>query len=111
MPGFSDRETGLIAQLARYHRKGTPSLGFLEPLMRDGDEELLMRGAALLRVAEQLERARDQAVQEARLEVTDGVASVRLTADEDTTLARAMAERETDLFENAFGVRLTFADA
>jgi exopolyphosphatase/guanosine-5'-triphosphate,3'-diphosphate pyrophosphatase len=110
LPGFSDRETALIAQLTRYHRKGSPSLGFLAPLMRDGDEQLLERGAALLRVAEQLERARDQAVHKALLQVVDGHAEVHLTADEDTTLARAMAERETDLFETAFGVRLTFAD-
>jgi exopolyphosphatase/guanosine-5'-triphosphate,3'-diphosphate pyrophosphatase len=79
--------------------------------MRDGDEDLLQRGAALLRVAEQLERARDQAVHEAVMDVHDGHADVVLTADEDTTLARWMAERETDLFERAFGVRLTFADA
>jgi exopolyphosphatase/guanosine-5'-triphosphate,3'-diphosphate pyrophosphatase len=111
LPGFSDRETALVAQLARYHRKGSPSLGDLAPLMRDGDEDLLERGAALLRVAEQLERARDQAVHEAVMDVHDGQADVVLTADEDTTLARWMAERETDLFERAFGVRLTFADA
>jgi exopolyphosphatase/guanosine-5'-triphosphate,3'-diphosphate pyrophosphatase len=111
LPGFSDRETALIAQLTRYHRKGSPALGDLAPLMRDGDEGLLERGSALLRVAEQLERARDQAVQEAVIDVHDGVADVALTADEDTTLPRWMAEREADLFERAFGVRLTFADA
>jgi exopolyphosphatase/guanosine-5'-triphosphate,3'-diphosphate pyrophosphatase len=111
LPGFSDRETALIAQLTRYHRKGSPSMGDLSPLTRNGDEGLLQRGSALLRVAEQLERARDQAVPAADLEVVDGRAEVRLTADEDITLARAMAERETDLFEEAFGVRLTFADA
>jgi exopolyphosphatase/guanosine-5'-triphosphate,3'-diphosphate pyrophosphatase len=111
LPGFSVRETALIAQMARYHRKGSPSLGDLEPLCRDGDEELLLRGAALLRLAEQLERARDQAVHEARLQIVDGHAEVHLDADEDVTLARWMAERETDLFERAFGVGLSFAEA
>ena len=62
LPGFSPRETGLIGQLARYHRKGSPGLGEFAALARDGDEELLERCAALLRMAEQLERARDQTV-------------------------------------------------
>jgi exopolyphosphatase/guanosine-5'-triphosphate,3'-diphosphate pyrophosphatase len=110
LPGFSDRETALIAQLTRYHRKGSPSLGDLEPLTRDGDGDLLERGAALLRLAEQLERARDQAVHAVQLDVRDGHADLRLTAGEDLTLARWMAERETELFERAFGVPLSFAE-
>ncbi len=107
LPGFTARETALIAQLARYHRKGTPSLGDLEPLARKGDEDLLQRGAALLRLSEQLERARDQVIHEAILTVDDGHADLRLSADEDVTLARWMAERQTELFERAFGVRLS----
>ncbi len=106
LPGFSARETALVAQLARYHRKGTPSLGDLEPLVAKGDEDLLRRGAALLRLSEQLERARDQTVGEAVLTVAGGTAALRLSADEDVTLAQWMAERQTELFERAFGVPL-----
>jgi exopolyphosphatase/guanosine-5'-triphosphate,3'-diphosphate pyrophosphatase len=109
LPGFSARETALVAQLARYHRKGSPSLGELAPLARDGDEELLERGSALLRLAEQLERARDQAVRAVHMEVADGHADLRLDADEDVALPRMMAERETGLFERAFGVPLTLS--
>ena len=110
LPGFSARETALVAQMARYHRKGTPSLGDLEPLTAKGDQALLDRGAALLRLSEQLERARDQAVHEAVLTVANGHADLRLGADEDLTLARWMAERETDLFEHAFGVGLRLSE-
>jgi exopolyphosphatase/guanosine-5'-triphosphate,3'-diphosphate pyrophosphatase len=106
LPGFSARETALVAQLARYHRKGAPSLGELAPLARKGDEDLLRRGAALLRLSEQLERARDQIVHEAVLTVDDGHADLRLAADDDVTLARSMAERQTALFEQAFGIGL-----
>ena len=69
LPGFSPRETALIGQAARYHRKGRPGLGEFAPLARKGDEELLARCAAVLRVAEQLERARDQTVRHARVDV------------------------------------------
>ncbi len=109
LPGFSARETALIAQLARYHRKGTPTLGELAPLAGKGDDELLRRGAALLRLSEQLERARDQAVHEAILTVDDGHADLRLDAEDDVSLARWMAERQTELFEQAFGIELRLA--
>ena len=36
LPGFTPREVALIALMARYHRKGTPQLGALAPLCRDG---------------------------------------------------------------------------
>ena len=71
LPGYTTRETALIGQMARYHRKGNPSLGLAAALARDGDEEALTRCAALLRLGEQLERSRDQAVREAHVGVDD----------------------------------------
>jgi exopolyphosphatase / guanosine-5'-triphosphate,3'-diphosphate pyrophosphatase len=106
LPGFAPREVALIAQIARYHRKGTPSLGELRPLMRKGDQDLLDRCSALLRVAEQLERSRDQSVHEARVEVEDGRVRLALVADEEVPVARWAAERQSDVFERAFGRRL-----
>jgi exopolyphosphatase/guanosine-5'-triphosphate,3'-diphosphate pyrophosphatase len=109
LPGFAPRETALIGQIVRYHRKGTPSLGAMEPLARDGDEALLSRCAAVLRVAEQLERSRDQAVDEVRVAVDDGTARLVLDAHEDVTVARWAAERQADVFERAFGLALDVA--
>jgi exopolyphosphatase/guanosine-5'-triphosphate,3'-diphosphate pyrophosphatase len=106
LPGFTPRETALIAQMCRYHRKGTPTLGEIEPLTRPGDDALLDRGAAVLRVAEQLERSRDQAVDKAHVEVTDGTAELALEAHQDVTVARWGAQRQADVFERAFGLRL-----
>ncbi len=67
LPGFDPRERALIAQITRYHRKGIPKLGIIEAIAHDGDEELLDRCAVILRLAEHLERGRDQSVSEARL--------------------------------------------
>ena len=106
LPGYTTRETALIGQMARYHRKGNPSLGLAAALARNGDEEALARCAALLRVAEQLERSRDQAVREAHVGVDDGHVELRLEADEDVTVACWAAERQRDLFERAFGREL-----
>ena len=42
LPGYSPRETALIGQAARYHRKGRPALREFAPLARKGDEALLV---------------------------------------------------------------------
>ncbi|MGH2947699.1 MAG: HD domain-containing protein [Solirubrobacteraceae bacterium] len=106
LPGFSPRETALIGQMARYHRKGSPTLGDYEPLAHKGDQALLTRCAAVLRVAEQLERSRDQAVDELRVQVEDGRVELVLEAHEDVSIARWGALKQRDLFEAAFGKRL-----
>jgi exopolyphosphatase/guanosine-5'-triphosphate,3'-diphosphate pyrophosphatase len=109
LPGFTPREVALIALMARYHRKGTPQLGGLAPLCREGDEQLVLRGAALLRIAEQLERNRDQVVRAARLTRPGGKSGdveLELDAVGDDTVARWGAERQGELFERAFGAPL-----
>jgi exopolyphosphatase / guanosine-5'-triphosphate,3'-diphosphate pyrophosphatase len=107
LPGFSPRETALIGQAARYHRKGQPGLGEFAPLMVKGDDALLARCAAALRLAEQLERPRDQTVRHARVVVQDGLVELRLQSDADATVSRWAAQRQADLFKRAFGRDLT----
>jgi exopolyphosphatase/guanosine-5'-triphosphate,3'-diphosphate pyrophosphatase len=110
LPGFSPRETGLIGQLARYHRKGSPGLGEFSALARDGDEALVERCAAVLRLAEQLERPRDQTVQGTEVAVHDGTVELRLRSDEDVTVARWAAARQAELFARAFGRELSVVE-
>ena len=80
MPGYSPREVGLIGQAVRYHRKGNPGLGEFSRVARDGDEELLARIAVAVRIAEQLERSRDQAVHAFDVQVDDGSVDLHLHA-------------------------------
>jgi exopolyphosphatase / guanosine-5'-triphosphate,3'-diphosphate pyrophosphatase len=110
LPGFSPRETALIGQAARYHRKGQPGMREFAPLARKGDEELLARCAAVLRVTEQLERPRDQAVRHARVVVQDGAVELRLQSTSDATVSRWGAQRQADVFRRAFGKELTVVD-
>ena len=106
LPGYTTRETALIGQMARYHRKGNPSLGLAEALARDGDEAALVRCASLIRLGEMFERSRDQSVHAAQVEVDDGRVEIRLEADTDVSVARWAAERQSELFERAFGKEL-----
>ncbi len=111
LPGFSPRETALIGQAARYHRKGQPGLRAFASLARKGDEDLLARCAAVLRVSEQLERAHDQAVRHARPVVENGRVELRLQSRADATVSRWGAQQEGDVFRRAFGRELTVVQA
>jgi len=108
LPGFSPREMALIGQIVRYHRKGLPTLGPFEPLMKPGDQELLDRCSVLLRLAEDLERSRDQAVAEAHVLANGSGVELALVSEEPVPVARWAAARESDLFEQAFGQPLRF---
>jgi exopolyphosphatase / guanosine-5'-triphosphate,3'-diphosphate pyrophosphatase len=109
LPGFTPVETAIIAQAARYHRKGMPSSGPLSRLFADGDAERLDRCATLLRLAEDLERARDQLVRRTEVELAGDGVELRLIADGDASVPRWAAGRERDLFARAFHRELSVA--
>lgn len=114
LPGFSQREVALIAQMARYHRKGTPTLGSFAPLARSGDDQMLKRCSLFLRLAEGLERSRDQAVPAIKVKETgSGVIKVKLKNSDDPSalaVARWAASREAPLFEQVFARELRIVD-
>jgi exopolyphosphatase/guanosine-5'-triphosphate,3'-diphosphate pyrophosphatase len=107
LPGFSPVEVGIIAQAARYHRKGMPEPGPFGALFADGDAARLDRCAVLLRLAEDLERSRDQLVRRTSIVVRDDELELRLIADGEAAVPRWAAGRETDLFVRAFNRRLS----
>jgi exopolyphosphatase / guanosine-5'-triphosphate,3'-diphosphate pyrophosphatase len=102
LPGFSPTEVAIVAQAARYHRKGLPDPGPLGPLFEDGDLARLDRCAVLLRLAEDLERSRDQLVRDTILSAHNGEVELRLLADGESAVPRWAAGRESELFARAF---------
>ena len=110
LPGFTPTEVALVAQIARYHRKGTPEPGPLSELFAAADVARLERCSALLRLAESLERSRDQLVRSAHAEVSDGSVQLTLDVDGRASVPRWAAARQADVFERAFGRRLIVAD-
>jgi exopolyphosphatase/guanosine-5'-triphosphate,3'-diphosphate pyrophosphatase len=109
LPGFDPRERALIAQISRYHRKGAPKLGEWAALAKPGDEDLVSRCSVLVRLAEHLERGRDQSVSRARLRVNGDGVDLHLEAEgENLVLPRWSVERygDDEAFERVFGRRL-----
>ena len=65
----------------------------------------------MLRLAEQLERSRDQAVDRVDVQIENGRVELRLEAHEDVAVARWAAQKEQDVFEQAFGRELEVSEA
>ena len=100
LPGFAPREVALIAQAARYHRKGMPDFGDLAPLVSANgkDAERLDRLAVLLRLAEDLERPRDQSVRAAHVATQNGRCTSAWSPTARSAVARwAASARERPL--------------
>ncbi len=109
LPGFSPVETAIIAQAARYHRKGMPVPGPMAALFGEGDAARLDRCATLLRLAEDLERSRDQLVRSTSIALAGDEVQLRLIADGESAVPRWAAGRERELFAKAFHRDLSVA--
>ena len=81
LPGFTPRELVLVGLIARYHRKGDPDASELGDLERKGDEHRLDVLCGVIRLAEQLERSRDQSVAAVAIEANDGKVRLRAASE------------------------------
>lgn len=101
LPGFSPRELVLIGLIARWHRKGDPDPSGLGSLERPGDRGRLNVLCGVIRLAEQLERSRDQSVSSVRLAAEDGLVRLEARASGDASVALWSARRNADLLGRA----------
>jgi exopolyphosphatase/guanosine-5'-triphosphate,3'-diphosphate pyrophosphatase len=103
LPGFSPREVAIVSLLARFHRKGNPSLGELAPLLEAGDETRVRHLAAILRLSEYLERGRSGIVRDVRVSLDKKRMVLTLVAAQDPVVELWVARRNgLDLMESAF---------
>jgi exopolyphosphatase / guanosine-5'-triphosphate,3'-diphosphate pyrophosphatase len=109
LPGYSHHETALIALLCQYHRKGQPVLEQLHAPAQPGDLERARRLAAVLRLAEYLDRSRSQAVTRLQLEGSGKKLRllVRARPGADARVEIWEAQRNADLFETAYHCKLS----
>jgi exopolyphosphatase/guanosine-5'-triphosphate,3'-diphosphate pyrophosphatase len=102
LPGFTPREVALIAEIARYHRKGDPSVAELGKLARKGDESMLELLAGIIRLAEQFERSRDRSIRDVQLAQSNGKVVLKaVTTGGDPSVPIWSARRNSDLLARA----------
>jgi exopolyphosphatase/guanosine-5'-triphosphate,3'-diphosphate pyrophosphatase len=113
LKGFSPDEILVLSQVARYHRKATPKEtheGFARLSAANRDKVRML--AALLRIADGLDRGYAQVVRSVRVRVpdkSDKNVEVTLSTKGEPELEVWGARRKGDLFQEVFGKKLKFA--
>jgi exopolyphosphatase / guanosine-5'-triphosphate,3'-diphosphate pyrophosphatase len=102
LQGFNHREIAMLALLVRYHRKGDVSIEQYRDVLDQSDHTRVARLAALLRLAEYLERSKSQVIQGLQVELGDSIRVVT-RAIGDATVEIWDANRSAGLFKKAFG--------
>lgn len=110
LPGFSPREILLVANVARYHRKSEPAPHHdLYVKLPAGERERVARLAAILRLADALDREHRQKVRSVRLiEKKKNEWVIQLDGEGDLLLEQWALKRKAPMFSRAFGVKLTY---
>lgn len=111
LPGFHHRELVLIAQLVRAHRKRIQPPGPLGAVLRPSDEARILRLAACLRIAEQLEVGRARAITGIDCARNDNTVTLWLHGHGEMDVAMWSAQQEAEVFLSATGQRLAIARA
>ena len=112
MPGFTNRERELIANLCRYHRKSLPSSTHPNSRPLNAEERRwLMRLIPLLRLADALDRSHDQRVASLECLVRDGQVILQPASGSDLDLEGWATERAGEVFREVYGVPVTIRAA
>ncbi len=104
--GLTTRDTALIALIARYHRRAEPSPAHPEFAKLDRtDRALLLQLAAILRVADALDRSHSQRIRIAGVARNGDELSIGVEDVGDLSLERLALESKGVMFESVFGMR------
>jgi exopolyphosphatase/guanosine-5'-triphosphate,3'-diphosphate pyrophosphatase len=102
--GLSDEETAVVANVARYHRRGTPQRSHLPYIALDRRDRLVVNKlASLLRVANALDAEHLQKVRDVRLVRRDSAWLLELDANGDATMEQMAATARADMLAETFG--------
>ncbi|HVN30701.1 MAG TPA: Ppx/GppA phosphatase family protein [Thermoanaerobaculaceae bacterium] len=103
LPGFSDAEVALAASVARYHRKSEPAPNHPEFAgLGAGDQRRVLALAAILRLADALDREHLDRVRAVSVEVKGGDVVLGLDGKGDLLLEKWALRRKAPMFERVY---------
>lgn len=107
---WDEREVGLIANVARYHRKAHPAESH-KPFskLKPADQSRVFRLAALLRLADVLDRGHRGAVLDLRCKLDGKRVVLEAQADADLEAEREGLARKAQLFQQVYGREVRLA--
>jgi exopolyphosphatase / guanosine-5'-triphosphate,3'-diphosphate pyrophosphatase len=104
LPGFAPNEIQIVANVARYHRKGGPAAGHdAYTRLAEADRLRVRALASLLRIADALDREHLQKVTSLEVETGADEVVLRLGGEGDLVLERWALQKKADLFRDTFG--------
>lgn len=102
--GFTDEERHLVAMLCRYHRKAPPSARHADYAALPAEQQrLVLLLYPLLRIADALDRSRDQRVESIACTLDDGALTITMESDRDLGLELWALERAAAAFRQVYG--------
>jgi exopolyphosphatase/guanosine-5'-triphosphate,3'-diphosphate pyrophosphatase len=105
--GLGRDETEIVANVARYHRRSTPKREHEDYMRLDRAARVLVcKLAALLRVADALDRDHQQKAKRLRFRTTEEEFLILVDRNRDWTMERMTLEEKGDLFLACFGKRV-----
>jgi exopolyphosphatase / guanosine-5'-triphosphate,3'-diphosphate pyrophosphatase len=110
--GLTALQMAIVANVARYHRKSMPKVqhrNFEE--LSQKNKNLVMTLAAILRIANALDRDRSGSVKNVDLAYKKPKFVMRLKGEGDMLLAKWALTTRSDLFEQVFGGKVTVEGA
>lgn len=107
LAGFTSEERGLVALLCRYHRKAMPGPRHAEfQALSPEQRRIVLHLAPLLRVADALDRSRDQRVESVTGQAGSAQVVLTIYSEQDTGLERWAVESAAEDFAQAYERRL-----
>jgi exopolyphosphatase/guanosine-5'-triphosphate,3'-diphosphate pyrophosphatase len=108
LTGFSEAERAVIANVARYHRGSTPKEKHHEFCrLNEADRDTVRRLAAILRLADALDRSREGRVRGLNCARENGRFQLTLACEGECGREVEAAESKGVLFEEVFGCELS----
>ncbi|MBC7933368.1 MAG: Ppx/GppA family phosphatase [Rubrivivax sp.] len=107
LTGFSEAERSVVANVARYHRGAPPKERHTDYAALGAQDKLTVcRLAAILRLADALDRSHDSRVRDLQLTRSDEAMCLSLVALLDCEREITAAEQRRELFEQVFDCRI-----
>lgn len=110
--GLTRQERSIVAHVARYHRRACPKSSHIEYMTLPRETRIVIsKLAAILRVADALDRGHAQQIVDFTCESRDEHFVIRVHGVSDLTLERRAIDIKGDLFEDFYGMRIQLEEA
>ena len=104
--GFSEAERAVIANIAHYHSKQTPSNNDQNYAVLNQEQKVVVaKLAAIIRLADAIDRSHKQKVGECDVAVKGDEVRIVVTTKEDITLEEWTFADKVDFFQEVFGLK------